>query len=767
MNPYLELVETAVRATSFVRGTAYSWFGEVSEPILPAKLKKVAAAAAREYLLSGLQSELYESFYCKGFAAPTDRESHRGPSKGIGPFIDGLSTANAGEGYWDFGWEIVSAAQGEVSLSRAGLELRAKIEHCQIPNGTLIEPGAQLSLRLPKELLSISPGFYMAVSNCSLNQDASQTLVRLYWNLTPEGAVPFVRIATLALNQASLPFRLKVVNDPGRFNRCDAGVIYILRNDYDRAKHILEGIYGELAAHLKYAIPAFSKRLAPGLGVAEDVGHAAVSFGMHRTRVLADGMLRAYEKGKTELQDRVRAVEEHFAEEGISLEAPFLNSGSSDGYQFQVPPSTNTPREARLASRTESGTEAFLKTSYEIGRSLTRDAFWHEDACNWLGAEPGEQNIRGKTGITYKTLGPDLYGGTAGVALFLTDLSAATGDPEFRRTAFGALRHATTQLDAVPPTNRFALYTGWMGIAFAAAHAGVVLKADEWVSLSQQLVQRCVSENNGPQGFDLLSGTAGTIVALIKLGEMLHDPTLLDFALRWGDGLLASAGKDRGGYSWKSPGFANQRNLTGFSHGVAGIGYAFIELFRASAEPRFRAAAEMAFGYERYWFDAEANNWPDFRKSPDSRQRGKRPARFATYWCHGAPGIALSRLRAFEVLRDERCKEEARAALQTTGEMVEATLASNTGNFSLCHGLTGNCEVLRYGRIVLGQDLASYDSLTLKVATAGIDMYGRPAKPWPCGAGGGETPSIMLGLAGIGYFYLRCHGAATAPLLLL
>ena len=767
MNPYLELVESAVRATGFMRGTAYSWFGELSEPLPPAKRQTTTPETAREFLLSALQSELYESFYCKGFAAPAEREMHKGTAKGMGPFTAELSAANSGAGYWDSGWEVAAAADKELLLSRAGLKLRATRENCLIPEGTLVEPGALVGLRLPKELLSISPGFYMAAGDCPLNQDESQTLVRLYWNLTPEGAVPFVRSATAALNRTSLPFRLKVVNDPARFTRCDAGVIYILRNDYDRAQEIVEGVYREVAAHLKHATPAFSKRLAPGLGCAEDVGRSGVSFGMHRSRLLADGMLRAHEEGKTQDRDRVQAVVERFAEEGIGMEAPFLNAGSSDIYQFRVPLSAIAPGRAMPAPRAEGTEEAFLRTSWEIGRGLNSDAFWHVDACTWLGAEPGEQNLKGKSGITYKTLGPDLYGGTAGVALFLADLAAATGESEFRRTAFAALRHAVAQLDVVPPPNRLAFYTGWIGIAFAAAHAGAVLKEDEWIGRSQELLKRCVREDSSALGFDLLSGSAGAIIALLKLSEMLGDPALLDLALRLGDRLLASADKDRSGYSWKSLGFSNQRNLTGFSHGAAGIGYALIELFRATAESRFRYAAELAFGYERHWFDAEAGNWPDFRKSPGPRPLGRLPSRFAAYWCHGAPGIALSRLRAFEVLRDERCKEEALAALRTTGEMVGASLGSNAGNYSLCHGLTGNCEVLRYGRIAFGQELAAFDSLPPKVATAGIDMYGRTGRPWPCGAGGGETPSLMLGLAGIGHFYLRLHGAAATPVLML
>ena len=40
----------------------------------------------------------------------------------------------------------------------------------------------------------------------------------------------------------------------------------------------------------------------------------------------------------------------------------------------------------------------------------------------------------------------------------------------------------------------------------------------------------------------------------------------------------------------------------------------------------------------------------------------------------------------------------------------------------------------------------------------GIESFARHDLPWPCGVpGGGETPNLMLGLAGIGYFYLRLY----------
>jgi hypothetical protein len=88
-----------------------------------------------------------------------------------------------------------------------------------------------------------------------------------------------------ALNRASLPFRLKVSNDIGLFGRCDAGVIYVRKRDYAAVGDALLTIYQEIARHLKPKIPAFTKQLAPGVGLAEDPG-LVESFGEHRCPLL-------------------------------------------------------------------------------------------------------------------------------------------------------------------------------------------------------------------------------------------------------------------------------------------------------------------------------------------------------------------------------------------------------------------------------------------------------------------------------------------------
>lgn len=575
--------------------------------------------------------------------------------------------------------------------------------------------------------------------------------------------------ATLLLNGADLPFRLKVLKDPSHFARCDASVVYVSRSDYRTAAEVLEEIYPRVAVHLRQKTPAFTKPLAEGVGFAEDPGQWE-SFGLHRCRILADGMIRAYEQGKESIDDRLQVVARRFADDGIDIDKPFLNPGSADVYDFK-PQSQRRPLvlgSADTSVRTTSSTEAFLRTAEEIGWRLSQQAVWHGDRCNWLGVVPKERShINLQPAMTYSTLGPDLYGGTSGVALFLTELFAVTGTDPLRQTALGAMRQAFSRVGVLPQPNRLGLYAGWMGIALVAARVGTILGEEEMMERAAGLLELAMRETRDGHELDLLSGSAGAIAALVVLRDILEDESLLDLAIQLGDDLLRAASKTDVGYSWRSIASSSQRNLTGFSHGAAGVGYALLELFSVTRKREYLKAAEQAFQFERSWFKADAGNWPDLREDSIQDLRSDRPLSFATFWCHGAPGIALSRLRAYEVLKDETCKDEAITALRTTRKMIETSLHSGTENFSLCHGLSGNAEVLVYGCQVLEDGCVDGSALVSKVADSGIETSRTRKLPWPCGTGTGETPGVMLGLAGIGYFYLRLYHPDTPLILML
>jgi len=766
-NYYREQIVNALQVTMIHSPTTYSWFGKLSPQLPPFVKRALTPQSARDYLLFSLQSHLYNNFYCQGSAVTPRQETRELLSVGTIPFVQDLSVVNSGGGYWNEGWEVRAIGNGTIAVRGEDLDLWVRAEDCLAPPGASIVLGMQLSLRFPKEFLGIAPGFYMALSNKAFSRNDPQPLVRLYWNLGAEGAVHFMRSVTSMLNRVDIPFKLKVLNDLSRFTRCDAVVLYIRKSDYSTVSEMLGGIYPEVAKHLRQRIPVFTKLLAVGVGFAEDPGQGE-SFGQQSCRLLAEGMIRAYEQGKKSVEERLQVVLDYFTEHGISPEKPFLNPGSLDDYTFQCP-SKQLPHlgaNTAIKSHADPNRRTFLETADEIGWRLSHEAVWYLDHCNWMGTLP-QISPYDQYDVSYRTLMPELYSGTSGVALFLAELHAATGNAAARHTALGAIRQALSRADALPPSYRLGFYTGQMGIAFAAARVGRILGQEELLDSAMQLLQHATHDNQDEYEFDVMSGNAGAIVALVILRDMLDNASLLDSAIQLGDKLLQTADKRDTGYSWRSPTFSRHRNLTGFSHGTAGVGYALLELFQATGDSKYSRAAEQAFNYERHWFDADAGNWPDFREETRQSKRGKYPLIFSTTWCHGAPGVTLSRLRAYEILEEETCKAEAVIGLQTTGKIVEMWLDSETGNYSLCHGLTGNAEVLLYGSQVLGRGWTDRPAPVLAVANRGIEESAKDGHLWLCGTRGGETPGLMLGLAGIGYFYLRLYNPAIPSILLL
>jgi lantibiotic biosynthesis protein len=399
--------------------------------------------------------------------------------------------------------------------------------------------------------------------------------------------------------------------------------------------------------------------------------------------------------------------------------------------------------------------DRYLEIAREIGVSIAEAAVWSDGRCSWVGGMPDE----GPFGLrmTYSSFGADLYGGTAGVGLALAELQSATESPELRRTAIGALEHALRRADEIDGRVRLGLYVGALGVAFAAARAGTLLEDDRLVARGLELAES-VDLPAEPVENDLLAGRAGGIVALLVLRKLGAGDWALERAAALGDALVAAAV----GGAWPSPSFPDQPSLTGLSHGAAGIAVALCELYRATGSAEYRAAAEAGFAYERGLFDPVSRNWPDLReialrgRPPDARPPS------ATFWCHGAPGIAVSRLRAAELDPQQALLEEARIAVETTAAAVRAELQA--GNYSLCHGLAGNAEVVAEGRHLLREDA---ESLVCEVADAGIELYGHDPSSWPGGVFDGRTDSLFLGRAGTARFYLRLHDPSMPSLLLM
>lgn len=410
----------------------------------------------------------------------------------------------------------------------------------------------------------------------------------------------------------------------------------------------------------------------------------------------------------------------------------------------------------------------FLNTADKIGVGICNDAYWSGNRCNWVGRYIDNTlgNLSNFTPAN-RALGPELYDGSSGIALFLAYLYIFTNREDFARTADGAIMHALSHIEEIPLTCRFSFYVGLTGIAYAAAKIGLMLNENRLIEKAFAILRNLVKDDESVHLMDIISGNAGAIPVLLELYEIFHENYLINLALKLGDELIRSAEKNSKGWSWDSR--ANgiqlaQHNLTGFAHGTAGFGYSLLELYHKTSAKKFRIASEQAFAYENYWFNSDRDNWPDFRIGNNNRTSDN--FRYAIAWCHGAPGIGLSRLRAYRILHNEKYMKDVQAALRTTVNVLkENNEGVHTVNYSLCHGLAGLCELLICGTDIFGD--TQLTSLLSSVGDHGNSKFRDSSLPWPCGITTGVTPGLMLGLAGIGYFYLRLSDPGRIPPILI
>jgi hypothetical protein len=327
MSIYRQMVETAFEALRIETPTNFSWYGEPIAPLPAEAVEQMGAEAARAYLRDRLRDHLYGSFYCTGHAVP--RELNRGTARphGASAFIDSLSRANHGTGSREVGWRVAGIeGDGRIVVRRHGLSLWVRPD--EVHGDTAV--GSEVSVTMPSELLRLSPGFYMALGNEEL--DGEEAIVRHYWHLSAGGGAVLVAAGTRLLNEAGLPFRLKVLIDPELYTRCDAGVLYTPKRLHSEVAALLPALRAAVAEHLRPGTPALTKPLGEGLGLAEDPP-GGDSFGMDRCGLLAEAMVRSVELGQQTGEQRLALVEQAFGERGVALDRPYLNADSADEYE--------------------------------------------------------------------------------------------------------------------------------------------------------------------------------------------------------------------------------------------------------------------------------------------------------------------------------------------------------------------------------------------------------------------------------------------------
>jgi type 2 lantibiotic biosynthesis protein LanM len=401
--------------------------------------------------------------------------------------------------------------------------------------------------------------------------------------------------------------------------------------------------------------------------------------------------------------------------------------------------------------------DLYKQEAFRLGEELWSEAIRdRKGRPEWLGMDLGADGESFHFGL----IGPSLYSGSSGIALLFARLALASEGAEadrWRQRAWAcfeglaelAERNSNDQLFRLVRDLPYGI-SGGGGILLALRLLDQAGVAGSSALLHQLLLQFRPERLLADEGVDLIGGVTGLIGPLL----LINTPECLDLAIACGDRLVELQTKS-GGWSPSFSGASGRRPaLTGFSHGAAGMAAALARLAQASGEARFAEAAQQAVAYERSVFVGDQGNWPDFRSSHE-------PNEFMLSWCHGAPGILLSRQVLLDAgLGDEQTSQELDVARSSTLAAVARHASSGAHEAShLCCGLLGLTSLLRVDAALAG---AQVDDQVLRAESKVINRA-QATQAYTFFAVDNGTlnlPGLLTGKAGVGLALLE---AANRP----
>jgi type 2 lantibiotic biosynthesis protein LanM len=383
-----------------------------------------------------------------------------------------------------------------------------------------------------------------------------------------------------------------------------------------------------------------------------------------------------------------------------------------------------------------------IDAAVAIGDRLDVLALRHNDQATWIGLA-----LQGDKSWTLQPLGPDMYNGIAGVALFLAYLGHATGTrrhTELARAAWNTLVSEIPKMRAWGGTT--GLFSGWGSVVYVASHLATLWDDERILQTVDGVLDDLPAVVKKDAGFDVINGSAGCIFALLSYDQVTFDDRIRSLVQCCAEHLIEHRQQMERGVAWHTTKEAT-RPLLGLSHGVSGIAAALAVAGTFVGDPRYEHVARAALEYERSLYSEEDGNWPDFRDikgvvPPNPPPAGAPPMRKSMgMWCHGAPGVGISRLLMRGHIVDDRIDAELDQAIATTLRIGFGS------NHSICHGDLGNLAFLAAaaasrGDRALEQTVERFVSAS---ADFGIRFGWRSGVPLSV-----ENPALMTGLAGTG-----------------
>ncbi|CED91194.1 Type 2 lantibiotic biosynthesis protein LanM [Actinomyces succiniciruminis] len=461
------------------------------------------------------------------------------------------------------------------------------------------------------------------------------------------------------------------------------------------------------------------------------------------------------------------------------IRASYVTSVAGENYELDRP-----DRLRPFLLRGFSGPETDTAVGTEIkasdaGRQIARRLC--EKAL--LGSKGGWYSITvvGDERWSVQPVAMDLYNGNAGIGYALLYMGCALDEPDAVEISTSLadqtatfLRGAATSISGTkftgehPPYNDVGLYGAIGGGIYFLSHVSAMLGDDtgRYRESLAAIVEALLMRRPNRRFLDIVSGSAGLIEAMRSLYVAI--PELREGAVSLveihGRHLCSSAERSKSGEcSWQQD-HMGKNALVGYSHGASGIVCALADASVLCGSAEFQSFIDGGMLFERRW-RAARGFWPDLRDEFSSSTES--PGMIS--WCHGAPGVALARLRLLE----NGYSSELVPRSDIVGDMLDAveesvcrSILEGGSHFStsmaLCHGQLGTLEIL--GRIARhgDGDGRGFPESDAKKYLRQVDSYWHAAISRAyrdgvvCGVPRGlEVPGLMTGISGIGLSLMR------------
>ena len=417
-----------------------------------------------------------------------------------------------------------------------------------------------------------------------------------------------------------------------------------------------------------------------------------------------------------------------------------------------------------LATISPIAADNLVRQAVSIAREMQKRAVRAKDGSVWW---MGMEYIPNAGQLQPRSLGYDLYDGSAGVALFMAALAKVTGNKEFRDLALSALQPTRNLCQSSSLSSKDKLIRqlgigagkGLGSIIYTLVRCSQFLDEPTLLESARKFVSLLTPSNiKSDRTFDLVSGSAGLMLGLLTFYDATQDDRALELAKVCADHLIDNRVTSNTGFlTWAT---VQDKLLTGIAHGAAGIAYALLRLSAEVADPVFKQAAKSAIAYEGTMFSPQAQNWLDLRSDWANAQPSDRQA-FGMSWCNGAPGIGLARLGGLSMLDSEVIRQEIEVALKTTQKIglhdIDRVCCGNLGYTEVF--LVAGSRLKRAELIELAQKQAAY--LVNRAEKTGCFQL------FPGNFQGIYNPGFFQGTAGIGYQFLRLAYPELLPSVLL